>query len=54
MKKVLIIGSNGQLGIDLTGELNNKEDINLLTLNHSQIELCDKTSVYNFNRTTKP
>ncbi len=45
MNNILIIGSNGQLGTDLTKEFENKSGIEVLTLNHSQIELKHKDSV---------
>lgn len=45
MKKILIIGSNGQLGSDLTKELEDKSGINIIALDHSKIELTDKDSV---------
>lgn len=45
--KILIIGSNGQLGSDLTAVLKQQSNVELITLTHSQIELKDKSSVYN-------
>lgn len=45
MTKILIIGSDGQLGNDLTAEFDSKVDFDVLTLNHSQIELTEKDSV---------
>lgn len=45
MNNILIIGSNGQLGTDLTKEFENKLGLEVLTLNHSQIELKHKDSV---------
>jgi len=46
MKKILIIGSQGQLGSDLSKELKNKSGIEIVTLDHTQIELKDKSSVH--------
>lgn len=45
MKKLLIIGSDGQLGSDLTIDLQKKSGIEVVCMNHSQIELTDKNSV---------
>ena len=45
MKKVLIIGSDGQLGSDLFLTLDRNEGFEVFTLNHSQIEITDKSSV---------
>ncbi len=46
MKKILIIGSGGQLGSDLTKEFENKSAVETFALNHSQIELGDESSVH--------
>jgi dTDP-4-dehydrorhamnose reductase len=46
MKKILIIGSNGQLGSDLCEVLKGKSGIETLALDHTQIELGDKFSVH--------
>jgi len=46
MKIFLIIGSNGQLGSDLCEVYRGKSDIDTITLDHSQIELRDKSSVH--------
>lgn len=46
MKKILIIGSNGQLGSDLCEVLKCKSGIETLALDHTQIELGDKFSVH--------
>lgn len=45
MNNILIIGSNGQLGTDLVKELEEKSDVEVLALNHPQIELKQKNSV---------
>lgn len=47
MKNFLIIGSDGQLGTDLSEDLKSRTDINISTLNHSQVELTSKDSVFN-------
>jgi len=54
MKKILIIGSNGQLGSDLTIDLQKKSGIEVVCMNHSQIELADKDSVLQSITTSSP
>lgn len=54
MKKILIIGSDGQLGNDLNAELLNNSDVEVITFNHSQIELTDKESVLQSITSMKP
>ncbi|MCK5710475.1 MAG: sugar nucleotide-binding protein [Deltaproteobacteria bacterium] len=46
MKKILIIGSKAQLGSDLSKELKNKSSIEIVALDHTQIELRDKSPVH--------
>ena len=46
MEKILIIGSNGQLGSDLCEVFKAKSSIEILTLDRSRIELRDKSSVH--------
>jgi len=46
MKKILIIGSNGQLGSDLFTHLKRQGHNELFKLDHSRIELKDKNSVF--------
>lgn len=46
MKKILIIGSKAQLGSDLSKELKNKSSIEIAALDHTQIELRDKSPVH--------
>ncbi len=54
MKNILLIGSNGQLGSDLSQILNNKPDYQISKLDHSQIELIDKDSVFSSITTLSP
>ncbi len=54
MKKILIIGSNGQLGSDLSKEFKSKSAIEIATLDHTQIELRDKSSVHKSITELKP
>ncbi len=54
MKKILIIGSSGQLGSDLSKEFEDSSGIEVITLDHSQIELTNKNSVLQSITTLKP
>lgn len=52
--KILIIASNGQLGSDLSGVIENATDVQLLTLTHSQIEIKNKNSVFHHITSLNP
>jgi len=45
MKKILVIGGNGQLGADLGEAIDQSTEYELISLNHSMIELKDENSV---------
>jgi len=45
MKKILVIGSDGQLGTDLCIAVEDSSEFDIIALNHSNIELKDQNSV---------
>ena len=49
--KVVIIGSNGQLGMDISSELKNHQ---LVLATHNDIEIKNKKSVFSFLKDSKP
>ncbi|GJM15343.1 MAG: NAD(P)-dependent oxidoreductase [Thermodesulfobacteriota bacterium] len=54
MKNILLVGSSGQLGSDLSQKLNKKPDYQVSKLDHYQIELTDKDSVFSSITTLSP
>ncbi|NVM03272.1 MAG: dTDP-4-dehydrorhamnose reductase [Candidatus Helarchaeota archaeon] len=49
--RIVIIGSNGQLGMELSSELENHE---LVLATHNDIEIKSRTSVFSFIKDSKP
>lgn len=54
MKKVLIIGPTGQLGADLVRVFQEKEGCKVMPVGRSEMNLCDRNSVFNTLDRHKP
>ena len=54
MKKIFVAGHNGMVGRALTRALSQKEDLQLITVERTELDLLSQTEVNRFLRKAKP
>ena len=54
MKKIFVAGHNGMVGSAICRQLQNKHDLEIITRNRTDLDLCDQPAVHAFMKTNKP
>ena len=54
MKKIFVAGHRGMVGSAICRQLQKKSDLEIITRNRDELDLCDQRAVYEFMKTEKP
>ena len=54
MKKIFVAGHNGMVGSAICRQLQNKHDLEIITRDRTDLDLCDQPAVHAFMKTNKP
>lgn len=54
MKKIFVAGHRGMVGSAICRQLEKKSDVEIITCNREQLDLCDQREVHEFTKSEKP
>ena len=54
MKKIFVAGHRGMVGSAICRQLEKKSDVEILTCNRDELDLCDQRAVHQFMKSAKP
>ena len=54
MKKIFVAGHRGMVGSAICRQLQKKSDLEIITRNRDELDLCDQRAVYEFIKSEKP
>jgi len=54
MKKIFVAGHRGMVGSAICRQLEKKSDVEIITCNREQLDLCDQRKVHEFTQSEKP
>ena len=54
MKKIFVAGHRGMVGSAICRQLQKQADVEIITLTHDELDLCDQSAVHGFMKSEKP
>ena len=54
MKKIFVAGHRGMVGSAICRQLEKKSDVEIITCNREELDLCDQRAVHKFMKSEKP